>query len=472
MLGEVVMNMTQRNLYPRFVLLLVVSICPAGDPRTGTLQAGEPGWKVGLARIKITPERPVFLSGYASRNKPFEKIENDLFAKAMVLEDGAGRRAVLVTTDIIGFPAAIAEAICAAVQKKLDLKREQILLNSSHIHTGPMLSLTAKPGKAMTAADVDRTIEYTRQLQKKVVEVITEAAFRLEPAKLSWGSGVAHFVMNRRQFVRDEVILGANPRGLADRTVPVLRVDAPDGKLRAVLFGAAVHNTTLVPSNYELCGDYAGFAQAHVERRYPEALAMFMIGCAGDADPYPRGSMALARQHGLTLGKEVERVLDGKLRPIRGPLAVAFEQADLPLQKLTRAELQDLAGRKRGIQPGIAREMLARMERGEKLPETYRCPFAVWQFGKDLTLVGLSGEVVVDYVPLLEKALGPTNLWLAAYCNDVYGYLPSARVIDEGGYETRGIYTGGIGFFDRKAQEVVVETVRKLATDAGRQTAK
>jgi len=195
---------------------------------------------------------------------------------------------------------------------------------------------------------------------------------------------------------------------------------------------------------------------------------MFILGCAGDADPYPRGSMKLAREHGLTLGKEVCRVLATKLRPVRGPLTVALEKTDLPLQKLSAAELKEMAGRKRGIQPGIARQMLAMLERGEKLPESYRCPFAVWQFGKDLTLVGLSGEVVVDYVPLLEKALGPTNLWLAAYCNDVYGYFPSARVIAEGGYETRGIYAGGIGFFDSRAQDVVVRTVQALAKKVGR----
>ena len=68
--------------------------------------------------------------------------------------------------------------------------------------------------------------------------------------------------------------------------------------------------------------------------------------------------------------------------------------------------------------------------------------------GSDLTLIGLSGEVVVDYVSMIEKALGPNQLWIAAYCNDVYGYLPSARVIAEGGYETRGLYSGGAGFFD------------------------
>jgi hypothetical protein len=274
--------------------------------------------------------------------------------------------------------------------------------------------------------------------------------------------------MNRRQFTPTEVKLGANPRGLADRSVPVLRIDGSDGKLRGVLFGAAVHNTTLVPSNYEICGDYAGFAQAYIQEHHPQALAMFMLGCAGDADPYPRGNMDYAREHGVTLGKEVCRVLEGKLLPIRGPLSVAFDEADLPLQKLSLTALKELASRRRGIQPGIARQMLARIERGEKLPESYRCPFTVWQFGKDVTLIGLSGEVVVDYVPLLEKALGPTNLWIAAYCNDVYGYLPSVRVLAEGGYETRGIYTGGIGFFDARAQDVVVEKVRELVAKVRR----
>jgi hypothetical protein len=69
---------------------------------------------------------------------------------------------------------------------------------------------------------------------------------------------------------------------------------------------------------------------------------------------------------------------------------------------------------------------------------------------------------------LLEKALGPGKLWIAAYSNDVYGYLPSARILREGGYETRGLYHGGIGLFDPKAEEVVIETVKKLAAQAGR----
>jgi hypothetical protein len=431
--------------------------------------AAEPDWKVGLAQVKITPERPVFLAGYASRNKPFSKVESDLYAKALVLEDREGHRAVLVTSDLIGFSAAVAEPICERLRDKMGLKREQILLNSSHTHTGPTLTLKASGGDGLTPAELERNVEYTRHLQDQIVELVQRAAAHLEPAKLSKGVGVCPFVMNRREWTPRGVILGVNPRGPADRSAPVLRIDAPDGKLRAVLFGAAVHGTTLTQDNYELCGDYAGFAQAYIQEKHPEVQAMFMLGCAGDANPYPRGSMELSRQHGTTLGKEICRVLEGKLQPVRGPLTIAFDKVALPLQAPPpRADLEKQAAGKSGLQPWIAKRMLAILDRGEKLPTHYDAPLAIWQFGNDLTLVALSGEVVVDYALQLEKELGPGNLWLAAYSNDVYGYLPSARVLKEGGYETRGLYSGGIGLFDPKAQDVLVAKVREMAKKVGR----
>jgi hypothetical protein len=435
----------------------------------GPARAADTDWKVGLAQVRITPEQPVFLSGYASRNRPYEKVTTDLFAKALALEDQDGHVAVLVTTDLIGLSAAEAEPVCERLGMEAGLKREQVLLSSSHIHTGPALSLDPKPSENRGPGDQQRTVAYTRRLQDRLVEVVVRALAQRQPARLSWGSGVANFVMNRREFTPHGVILGVNPRGPADRTVPVLRVDGSDGKPRAVLFGAATHNTTLTDNCYEVCGDYAGFAQTYVEEHHPGAQAMFVLGCAGDSNPYPRGTMDLARQHGAELGKEVCRVLEGKLQPVRGPLKIAFDRVDLPLQAPPpRAELERQAARKGSIQAWVARQMLDRLERGEKLPRTYTCPVTVWQFGNDLTLVGLSGEVVVDYVAMLEKALGPNRLWPVAYCNDVFGYLPSARVLAEGGYETRGLYSGGIGLFAPEAQDVLVAKVRELAGKAGR----
>src|SRR5262249_6518085 len=158
-----------------------------------------------------------------------------------------------------------------------------------------------------------------------------------------------------------------------------------------------------------------------------KAQVMYMLGCAGDDNPYPRGTMELTRQHGKSLAAEVLRVMDTKLRPISGPLQIAFDRADLPLEgSLSREAVLKLAEDKKTSKNFAAVQLLAILNRGEKLPAAYNCPFTVWQFGKDLTVVGLPGEVVVDYVLDLEKALGPNQLWVAAYCNDVFGYLPSA----------------------------------------------
>jgi neutral ceramidase len=445
--------------------LVVLSILALTAPAL----AVEPEWRVGLAQVKVTPERPVPLSGYASRTRPFESVAADIFVKVMVLQDQKGQRGVIVTSDLIGFTAAVAEPICERIIERTGLTRDQILLNSSHTHAAPTLSLKPPADDAPDAGETLRTVDYTRALQDKVVDAVVQAASHLEPARLSWGSGVVHFAMNRREFTPNGVILGVNPRGLADRSVPVLRVDTLDGQLRAVLFGAGTHGTTLGGDNYQLCGDYAGFAQASLAERFPHVQAMFMLGCAGDSNPYPRGTMDMARDHGATLAAEVCRVLDTKLRPVTGPLHIAFKRVDLPLQSsLSREALEEVAANKRSALAWGAERMLAQIDRGEKPATFYNAPFSVWQFGDRLTLVGLPGEVVVDYVTLLEGALGPNQLWVAGYCHDVFGYLPSARILREGGYETRGLYSGGAGYFDPKAQDVVVEAVRELARIAGR----
>jgi len=431
----------------------------------GVLGAEEAEWKAGLASIRITPEEPVRMSGYASRTQPSRGVASDLYAKALVLEDKSGQRGVIMTTDLIGLRATLAESTCQMIRDKTGLARSQILINSSHTHTGPTLELDASELE-FPPEQAEATVRYTTGLREKLVQLVADALGRLEPARLSWGVGVVSFPMNRREFTDRGVILGFNPRGHVDRSVPVLRVDSPDGKPRAVLFGAACHNTTLTGEHLDISGDFAGYAQAEMERQQPGVQAMFMQGCAGDANPFPRGEEAIARQHGLDLAREVSRVLETRLQPVRGPLRVQLQPVDLPLQShFTKAEIERMREGGGGWRPFVADRMLKALERDGKLPDTYRTPIALWRFGDDLTLVGLSGEVVVDYVTRLEDALGPQRLWIAAYCNDVYGYLPSARVLEQGGYETRGLYAGGVGLFPPDVEAVVVNHVKQMAAE-------
>jgi len=429
-------------------------------------------WQAGLARANITPQAPIRMAGFAARQTPSEGVAADLHVKVMALEDGHGRTSLLITADLIGFSSALAEEICSQIRRRADIPRARILLAPSHTHAGPVLG-GPRSRESVVSANISEEQQkvidaYTEDLVARIADAAVAALADLKPARLSWGVGVARFVMNRRELVPGQgVRLGVNPQGYVDRSVPVLRVEGLDGRLRALVFGCACHNTTLSGQNLQVCGDYAGFAQEAIERQRSGAQAMFILGCAGDAGPHPKGTMEIAKQHGRDLAAEVCRVANGSLRPVRGPLRTELDWVDLPLAPVPSIErLEQMRKGPPYLVPNATR-MIEALRARKPLPTRYRAPLAVWQFGVDLTLVGVSGEVVSDYVPLIQKAIGSDRLWIAGYVNDYFGYLPSRKVLEEGGYETRGLFEEP-GFVAPEVEPVVVNKVAELAKKAGR----
>ncbi len=451
------------------LLAAVIAVSAMASPNTFASDDTEDAiWKVGVASITITPAEPVFMSGYGGRDKPHQSVHADLHAKALAFEDVAGRRGVIMTADLVSIGGRMTARVCQRVNRETGLARNQILLNVSHTHAGPRVWLEdVRTGDSEPVAATKRNIA---RMEDRLVSVIVDAVANMKPAKLSWGTGVATFVMNRREFGPHGWKLGVNPRGLVDRSVPVLRVDSPDGKLRAVLFGTACHPTTSRGDNFAIDPDFPGHAQKFIEQQHPGCIALFMAGCGADANPFPRGTLELATIHGRTLGKEVCRVLDAELASSSGPLRTEYEEVDLPLQIAPpEDELQRRASD--DSQPGWIRwssTVMLRMARQRKpIPTQCTLPVAVWQFGDDVTLIGLPCEPVVGFVPLIEKAVGPNGLWIAGYCNEVVGYLPTNRVLKEGGYESRGIDTGpSVGQFSPPTEEMILESVVRLTSRA------
>jgi hypothetical protein len=276
--------------------------------------------------------------------------------------------------------------------------------------------------------------QYSETLRGKLVELVGRALADLAPAQLSYLHARAGFAMNRRLQTDRGYTIAPNADGPVDHDVPVLRVDGPDGKLRALLFGYACHNTTL--DFYQFCGDYAGFAQQYVEQTHPGTVALFMIGCGGDQNPTPRRTLEWAQQHGRALANGVEAALVGKPRPVRGPLRLALEEVTLELVKPPSVEqLKQQAQSSDRYQKRNAEDLLSELEKKGQVASTYPYLVQVIQFGDDLTMIGLAGEVVVDYSLRLKKELAGAPVWVAGYCNDVFGYVPSRRVLEEGGYE-------------------------------------
>lgn len=433
----------------------------------GVLQAA--GYKAGIARVIITPGQPIYLSGYANRKHPSDGVVHDLWAKALAIEDSKGGRVVLVTTDLIGLPRGISEQVGARVEKEHGLDRSRLVLNSSHTHSGPLLMQNLNLMFDLTPDEQQVVEDYSRKLADALVTVVGSALKDLSPANLSFGNGQASFAINRREPTPKGVRIGVNPAGPADPDVPVLKVTAPDGRLRAVLFGYACHNTTLGGDFYRINGDYAGFAQIEIEKAQPGATAMFLMLCGADQNPNPRGKLENAEQHGAALAAEVNRVLRGNLQAVRGPIRAVYQTVDLGFAPNRRETFE---ARLNESNPWRVRHAKAMLRLYDERRPMQRYPYSVQaiRFGGDLTLLALGGEVVVDYALRAKKEYGAKGLIVAGYSNDVMSYIPSLRVLREGGYEAADsmIYYGLPGPYDEEIEEHIFATIHAVMRRAGK----
>jgi neutral ceramidase len=429
-------------------------------------RAAEPArrpWRAGAARVTITPGNPMWMSGYGARTKPAEGKLTDLWAKALALEDPAGRKAVLITMDLVGIDRQLSVAICAELRKKYRLPREAVVLSVSHTHTGPVVGNNLGAMYFLDDTQQRLVADYARELQAKLVSVAGAALAGLEPADLTWATGRATFAVNRRNNKEADVPrlreLG-KLRGPVDHDVPVLAVRDLEGHLRAVVFGYACHATVL--SFYRWSGDYPGFAQAALEQMHPGIVALFWAGCGGDQNPLPRRSPAVAEAYGKELAGAVESVLRAPMIAVEGRLAKAYTEIDLPFAGLpTRERLaQDTLAKDRFVARRAAL-LLNRLKMEGNLRGTYPYPVQLWQLGPGLTWVFLGGEAVVDYALRLKKEMGPGRTWVAGYSNDVMAYIPSLRVLKEGGYEGGGamVYYGLPSAWAPRVEELIVAAV-------------
>jgi hypothetical protein len=424
-----------------FQLLICAATLAFAEPAS----AAEPSaaWKAGVAVRVITPSEPMWMAGYGARNKPAEGKVHDLHIKALALEDADGRRLVLLTSDLVGIPRDLSEAVTAEVTKRTGVPRERIMLTASHTHCGPVTRDALLEMYDMPPEEAAKIKPYTEKLRGWMIEAIVAAVADLKSAKLSVGQGTARFAVNRRKPTPKGFINDVNPDGAVDHDVPVLRVEGADGKLRAVVFGYACHNTTM--QFYQWCGDYAGFAQIYVEEKHPGAVAMFWSGCGADANPLPRSKIELCEKYGRQLADAVEDVLAGRMLPVQSATAAKYDTIALAFDTLPdSAKWSADALSKNFAQRRRAERYLKMIAEGKTIDDAYRYyPVQVWRLGNQVVWVALGGEVVVDYSHRLKNEIGAAirergtekTVWVTAYANDVMAYIPSERVLREGGYE-------------------------------------
>lgn len=425
------------------------------------------GWKAGVAKMVITPQPNGWMAGYAARKGPAEGKAHDLWAKAIALQDAAGRKSVIVTMDLCGISRDVEIPVVESITRETGIPRAGIVLSCSHTHCGPVVGDYLISMYFLKGDELARTKAYTEFLRQNLPKVAAQAVADLKPASLAWGVGKCDFAVNRRENPApqvEELRKKQALKGPVDHDVPVLVAKGADGKPMAIFTQYACHCTTLSYMNYS--GDYAGYTQIELEKAYPGAVALFAAGCGADSNPLPRGTVEQAINYGKQLADATARVVNYGLKPLEGDsMAFAFEEIPLKLAKIpTKADLEKELKDTNVYIAARASLLMAKLEKDGKLNPAYPYPLQAWRLGNEIDWIFMGGEVVADYSLRFKRSNGSSRTWVTAYCNDVCAYIPSLRVLKEGGYEgaTSMIYYGQPSPWAEAVEDDIAEAVARL----------
>ena len=414
---------------------------------------------VGVSEVDVTPDYAVRLSGYGARREETSKVESPLYARALAI--GAKQPVLLLALENCGVTASITESVARKLAGKAGISRERIVLCYTHTHNAPMLSGAAPMlfSTDIPAAHQQRIDRYTEEVMERLVEAGLSALSNRKPARLSYSEGHAGFAVNRRAQI-----------GPVDHVLPMIWVEDTAGNLVAVWVSYACHCTTFGPADNFMCGDWAGFAAESIRRNHPGAIALITIGCAANANPFPRTGLSFARRHGRDIAWEVDRLLGIPGRALSDRIGCRLVHTSLPYDTLPTREAWRETAKEQDPAGYHARQWVARMDRGEEVPEALSYPVQGWSFGNELAVVFLAGEVVADYACRLRRVYDSARLWIGAYANDFPGYIPSRRIWKEGGYEAGDatVYFGLPNRFSSEVEERVIEAAQRVIPETYR----
>ncbi len=414
-----------------------------------SLAADATGLKAGVARIDITPDKPVTMFGYDARKDLSTGVHDPLSARVLAFEAG-GKRLVLVSTDLIGFYSGTADYLRPALLNELRLPPSGLFLTAIHTHAGPALTIDPQRSHA-------NNLEYTEKLKDKLIEAVRQALGGLEPVRLGLGVGSCPMGVNRRELRvnnrgESSIVLGRNVYGPTDKEVLVLKVATPEGKVKAVAFDYATHGTCLGSRNYTISGDVLGLAEQFVEKILgSDVIVPAFAGASGDSNPWLRAETGFNTEsgwipepvlQGAFLGEEVVHVYrgisqTGPADPTRsgaaGKIGMAFATLQLP------AKPPDDPSARKSEGPGTR-------------------PFnvTVARLG-DVAFVGLGAEVCTEIGMAIKAASPCAHTFVITHCNGAASYLPTKEMYVPDGYEVK---TSPFG--PQAADVVIRESIRLL----------
>jgi hypothetical protein len=353
------------------------------------------------------------------------------------------------------------------LHQQLNLSESQIILNATHTHSGPVLPDALVDIYPLDDVEKEKIAKYGAFFEAQIVNIAIEAFQKTAPVRIFAGNGVARFQVNRRNNDVRRLEEQTELKGPNDHAVPTLKIVGSSDIPIALVFGYACHPTTL--SGYMWSGDYSGFAQIELEKKYPGAVAMFFQGAGADQNALPRSVISQANQYGKTLSAAVEQVLEEPMRLLPAVLSTAYTEIDLPLTPAPSiVEMEKIiAATTLSYHKRWAERFLSELKAGKAAVTSYPYPLQVWNMG-GLPIISLGGELVVEYAIGLKKLYG-YDTFVMGYCNDVMAYIPSVTILNEGGYEgdtSQQVY-GLPSKWKPEIESLIYEGLEKLTKQAG-----
>ena len=456
--------LTRKSVYSLCIALTFAAVFLPGKFSFSQEKINKPSTvDAGVASIDITPGFPIRMAGYAARlSTEADSVLQPISAKALALGRDGQHPSLLITVDLVGIPWRITKEVVDFLSKEKGIDPAQVAICASHTHGGPEVGnliniLQYRNGNftdsLLALSQLIHITQYTEQLTQKLKDVAVAALNNRKPALVAWGQGQALFAANRR-----------TKGGPVDVALPILKITDPDGTLRGVFVNYACHGTTLGGDMHKIHGDWIAEAHRVIEARHPGATALIALGCAGDANPSPRGTLENVQQHGKEIADNVDKLLTAQLQPLNAPPVGKMKWIRLPFSKGQDVNELIAQTKDESIKGYNARLALERVERGETIPSTLDYPVQVWNFDNKMAMVNLGGEVVVDYSIRLKDEYGAEQLWVNGYSNDVPCYIASRRVIKEG--ETSMYWYNKPSPFAPEVEALIVNAAGELMPSA------
>lgn len=401
----------------RFSVTMTLVICGSG---VSNLAAQPRGFRAAAVKVDITPQDSKWLSGYQPRQS--DGVLDNIYHRVVAMDAG-DTQFYLISSDLCLFSPTLYDNVTADLQKETGIPPGQVLWSVTHTHAAPEVGPSDMYKALLGRSDHEWDREYTARVSRALIDAVRTAREKLEPARIAFGTGLALANINRRARDADgRISLGLNPDGPADRQINLIRLDRADGSLLALIVNYAMHGTVMSGQNLKISGDAPGTVTGYLEEKLGGTV-LYINGAAGNLAPiysvYPTPQSGHLSQFRVLLG---DRVLAALQSMGAGTGDVAIRHAEKVIESPRKEGLAwpgELAGYTANGNPPLVRLPVRFVRINDTL---------IWS-----APIEMFCEIAIDV-----RDRSPfSKTFYFGYTNGWFGYLPTAKGFEEGGYEPR-----------------------------------